>query len=119
MKSFIQYSEECHFPIQNLPYGIFSSNDNDRPRGGVAIGGQVLDLAELEKAGLLHSNYFSSTTLNSFMAAGKSEWSVVRKRLQKLLSNSYCLTICKTFFVLYHLLFTLLDNWYMILKNFK
>lgn len=89
MKSFIQYSEECHFPIQNLPYGIFSSNDNDNPRGGVAIGNQVIDLAELEKAGFLQSDFFSGKTLNLFMAAGKSKWSFIRKRLQELLSDSH------------------------------
>lgn len=24
--SFIEYSENSHFPIQNLPYGVFSDN---------------------------------------------------------------------------------------------
>ena len=32
-----------HFPIQNLPLGIFSIEGND-PRPGVAIGENILDL---------------------------------------------------------------------------
>lgn len=25
MKSFIEYSQDCEFPIENLPYGLFST----------------------------------------------------------------------------------------------
>ena len=88
MKSFIQYDAKCHFPIQNLPYGIFSSQENSSPRAGVAIGEQVLDLAQCEEEGLLSTNYFGHSTLNQFMGAGKSEWSNVRKQIQNLLSDS-------------------------------
>jgi fumarylacetoacetase len=88
MKSFIEYTEECHFPIQNLPYGIFSSKENLNKRVGSAIGEFVLDLSQLEKEGLLNSNYFSNSTLNSFMGAGKKEWSKVRNQIQKLLMDS-------------------------------
>ena len=88
MKSFIEYTKECHFPIQNLPYGIFSSNENSLPRGGVAIGNKVLDLSKLEDLGLIKSSYFSKPTLNSFMGAGKQEWSNVRQQIQHLLLDS-------------------------------
>ncbi len=87
MKSFIAYSEDCHFPIQNLPYGIFSSSDNPKPRGGVAIGDLVLDLSALEADGLIASNYFSQPNLNLFMGAGKEIWSSVRKQIQALLDE--------------------------------
>ena len=88
MKSFIQYDAKCHFPIQNLPYGIFSSQENSSPRAGVAIGEQVLDLAQCEVEGLLSTNHFGHSTLNQFMGAGKSEWSNVRKQIQYLLLDS-------------------------------
>lgn len=87
MKSFIAYSEDCHFPIQNLPYGIFSSSDNPKARGGVAIGDLVLDLSALEADGLIASNYFSQPNLNLFMGAGKEIWSSVRKQIQVLLDE--------------------------------
>ena len=44
-KSFIEIDPECHFPIQNLPYGIFSRPNQNQPRVGVAIGDLILDLA--------------------------------------------------------------------------
>ena len=88
MKSFITYSAECHFPIQNLPYGIFSSSDNPSPRGGVAIGDLVLDLSILEAEGLMTTNYFSQPNLNLFMASGKEMWSIVRKKNQDLLDEN-------------------------------
>lgn len=28
MKSFVEYDPDCEFPIENLPYGIFSTRDN-------------------------------------------------------------------------------------------
>ena len=51
-KSFIEVHSESHFPIQNLPYGVFSTEHNQAPRIGVAIGDYVLDLSVLEKEGL-------------------------------------------------------------------
>ncbi|HEY0418067.1 MAG TPA: fumarylacetoacetase, partial [Acetobacteraceae bacterium] len=39
------------FPIQNLPLGVFR-RPGERPRGGVAIGDMVLDLAAALEQGL-------------------------------------------------------------------
>ena len=52
MKSFIKYSPDSHFPIQNLPYGVFKPRPDGNPRIGVAIGGFILDLSVLEDEGL-------------------------------------------------------------------
>lgn len=40
------------FPIQNLPFGRFRRGSDD-PRGGVAIGDQIVDLKALAQSGLL------------------------------------------------------------------
>jgi fumarylacetoacetase len=40
------------FPIQNLPFGVFSPPDG-APRAGVAIGDSILDLVALARTGLL------------------------------------------------------------------
>ncbi len=94
MKSFIDYPSDSHFPIQNLPYGVFSRDGSDERRIGCAIGDQVLDLSELEKRKQLSSSYFQSGSLNQFMAAGKSEWQRIRVEIQDLLCNTelelYC-----------------------------
>lgn len=92
-KSFIDVHSESHFPIQNLPYGVFSTEDHQEPRIGVAIGDYVLDLSVLEKEGYFknifgpNSTVFSRPTLNDFMNLGKEAWSGIRKRLQLLLSE--------------------------------
>jgi fumarylacetoacetase len=44
LRSFIDVAPDSHFPIQNLPYGVFSAKDGLAPRVGVAIGDYVLDL---------------------------------------------------------------------------
>ncbi|KAF7803827.1 fumarylacetoacetase [Senna tora] len=52
LKSFIEVHPDSHFPIQNLPYGVFKPQPNSSPRPGVAIGDYVLDLSEIASAGL-------------------------------------------------------------------
>jgi fumarylacetoacetase len=73
------------FPLNNLPYGVFS--DGSPPRCCTAIGDYVLDLAALEKAGLLPESGFAEPALNTFMARGPEAWVDVRRRLTDLLSE--------------------------------
>ena len=88
--SFIETKQDSHFPIQNLPYGIFQL-EGQHPRVGTAIGDYVLDLSVIDEAGLLigtgaeEKNIFSSTSLNNFMALGRPVWKAVRTKLQHLL----------------------------------
>ena len=90
MPSFVDVPAGSHFPIQNLPYGIFSRGV-DRPRVGVAIGEMVLDLAALEQRGYFDGPYlagqhvFSAPSLNAFMALGKPAWQAARAAIQQLL----------------------------------
>jgi fumarylacetoacetase len=68
------------FPIQNLPFGTFRrKGSNESPRGGVAIGDQILDLAAL---GLK-----TGPNLNRLAAAGPKNWSAIRKVLSSGLSD--------------------------------
>jgi fumarylacetoacetase len=54
------HSGSTDFPIQNLPYGVFRPRgSDDRPRVGVAIGDQILDL--LRAADMLLLNDLSNT----------------------------------------------------------
>ena len=43
LKSWIDVDTNTDFPIQNLPFGVFSINESS-PRLGVAIGNSILDL---------------------------------------------------------------------------
>ncbi|GHB42749.1 fumarylacetoacetase [Pseudovibrio japonicus] len=80
----------CHFPIQNLPYGVFAKN-GEEPRCGVAIGDMVVDMAVLEAAGLLDAGgtttVFDKPALNDFMGLGKASWDSVRDQLTALLAK--------------------------------
>lgn len=91
MKSFIEYSSDCEFPIENLPYGVFSTVDCPQKRIGVAIGDQILDLyavANYFTGPLLEKkqNVFRQDSLNEFMALGRPSWIEARNTLQRLLS---------------------------------
>ncbi|XP_015274727.1 PREDICTED: fumarylacetoacetase [Gekko japonicus] len=89
--SFIHVDENSDFPIQNLPYGVFSTKDQPRHRIGVAIGNQVLDLSAIKHlfdGPILskHPHVFNQPTLNHFMGLGWEAWREARVFLQKLLS---------------------------------
>jgi fumarylacetoacetase len=78
---------DADFPIQNLPYGVFSTGDL-APRCGVAIGDRILDLAAIEAAGLLRPDaaaVFDRPALNDFLALGPTAWHATRRRLSRLL----------------------------------
>ncbi|GIQ77358.1 fumarylacetoacetase [Bradyrhizobium sp. RD5-C2] len=88
LRSFIDVAPTSDFPIQNLPYGVFSSKDGLAPRVGVAIGDYVLDLWELEQDSRLDVGplgVFSQPSLNAFMALGPKVWSATRARISELL----------------------------------
>lgn len=51
--SWVPVPAESDFPIQNLPYGVFSTSKDAQPRIGVAIGDQILDLQAASKLPLL------------------------------------------------------------------
>ncbi len=97
-KSWVESANEpsCDFPIQNLPFGIFSDGLNATRRAGVAIGNCIVDLAALESAGLLTvassgagDSVFVRDALNDFIALGRDTWRSVRIQLSKLLSRDH------------------------------
>lgn len=85
LRSFISYDEHSHFPIQNLPYGVFEEGGTTRI--GVRIGDHVLDLTHLEECGYFSPlpTLFHSHTLNPFLAMGRRVWTQVRVTLSHLL----------------------------------
>ncbi len=90
-KSWVTIPENSDFPLENLPYGIFSTAQK-AARAGVAIGDQILDLATTAHLGFLADvslpkNVFDQPTLNDFIALGKPTWQKVRVRLQELLTE--------------------------------
>jgi len=91
LKSFIEVAPDSHFPIQNLPFGVFKPAQGNA-RVGVAIGEFVLDLSVLEELGHFQMpefqgrRIFSEGALNGFLALGRPAWSKTREAIQQLLS---------------------------------
>lgn len=80
------------FPIQNLPLGVFAPN-GQTPRGGIAIGEMILDLAGLAASGLLEGDALraaqaaSGATLNPLLALGAAPRRALRRRVSALLAE--------------------------------
>ena len=92
LKSWVEVSENSDFPIQNLPFGVFSTKTKSK-RVGVAIGNQILDLANLYELGYLASlsfceHCFNNEFLNRMMGHGKIEIRELRNRISELLNIS-------------------------------
>jgi len=91
LKSWVEIPQNSDFPIQNLPYGIFSTPKKS-PRAGVAIGDYILDLTEIQSAQLfnelnLPDRIFDHPVLNDFMDLGKEVTVPVRERISELLQH--------------------------------
>lgn len=89
--SFINIDPSSDFSYQNLPYGIFSTEENQRKRIGVAIGDYVLDLSlvkDLFTGPIMshHQNVLNESTLNDFMSLGRPAWHEAREKLMEILS---------------------------------
>jgi fumarylacetoacetase len=91
LKSFIEVSPDSHFPLENLPFGVFQPKDA-KTRVGVAIGDFVLDLSVLEELGHFQSpefrdqKIFLQDSLNAFLALGRPAWRRTREIVRHLLS---------------------------------
>jgi fumarylacetoacetase len=93
LQTFIDIAPDSHFPVENLPFGIFKPA-RGVPRVGVAIGDHVLDLSILEGHGHFkspefeseHGRVFVENSLNEFLSLGRPAWRKAREVIQKLLS---------------------------------
>jgi len=91
MKSWVESanSVDCPFPLNNLPYGVFTTNALE-PRCGVAIGDMILDLSAAEEAGLVElaeDPVFDVPYWNDVMELGPDAWAALRQRLIALLEE--------------------------------
>ena len=83
---------DTDFPIQNLPFGVFRRRSgNERFRGGVALGDQVVDLGSEALRSLSSGVVMKALeacgepTLNGFFAMGREAWSALRAFLSEVL----------------------------------
>ncbi|MGF1582702.1 MAG: fumarylacetoacetase [Gemmataceae bacterium] len=85
LKSFLDVPQDSHFPIQNLPYGIFSRRGSTEQHIGVAIGDSILDLRVLFEEGLLQHPCLCENSLNPLLSQGKNVWTQIRTTTSQLL----------------------------------
>ncbi|WP_212524267.1 fumarylacetoacetase [Actibacterium sp. MT2.3-13A] len=89
MKSWVESANapDCPFPLNNLPYGVFSAEGSE-PRCGVAIGEMILDVTLLEEDGVIapgESPVFDVPFWNDFMELGPEAWAEFRDTLIAML----------------------------------
>lgn len=86
--SWIEIDKDSDFPIQNIPFGIYSIAGSN-PRACVAIGDKIADLYELATRGYLdgmgfNAEDFNKPELNDLMKSGKMGMRKLRNRLADL-----------------------------------
>ncbi|MCH2065638.1 MAG: fumarylacetoacetase [Shimia sp.] len=92
LKSWVTSANDaaCPFPLNNLPYGVFSVDDGEM-RCGTAIGDRIIDLTGLEEAGTLRADpdadVLDAPFWNDFMELGPQVWADYRAKLQAMLAE--------------------------------
>lgn len=83
--------QDSDFPIQNLPFGVFSTSPGEA-RPGVAIGDQILDLRAAHRHGLLPKDTpreaLAHDSLNSLFALGRGPLRNLRRAVSEILTES-------------------------------
>lgn len=87
-KSWIEVDTNSDFPIQNIPFGVFLTN-NHIVTVGTRIGDYAIDLNALYQLGYfegiaLTDDIFLQDTLNAFISAGRKTWREVRNRIAEI-----------------------------------
>jgi fumarylacetoacetase len=87
----------AEFPLQNLPFGVFSppgrTAPSAQPRGGIAIGDMIFDLRAAHEAGLFSGSAAtaaeaaSGASLNPLMALGAEPRRALRHQVFALLAG--------------------------------
>jgi len=84
--------EHADFPIQNLPFGLFSPAD-EAPRPGVAIGDHILELNALVAAGLSHEVPAAVEPILATPGLRRA----LRRQLSRLLSDAQYRTVAEAY----------------------
>jgi fumarylacetoacetase len=91
LRSWVDVPPGSDFPVQNIPFGIFSTADR-KSRACTRIGDHIVDLSVLADAGWLGGldmdpSALGKRTLNAFLKYGKLGTRRLRARLSELLTT--------------------------------
>ena len=87
-------AEDADFPIQNLPFGVFSRAGDPERRVGVAIGDRIIDIKECTGANVWSgasreiADLCAAPTMNALLGASRKSLSEFRRRLSELLDGT-------------------------------
>lgn len=92
--SYIPIPNNSDFSIYNLPYGVYSLENESIKRIGVAIGEHILDLQFCQNMDFFHDLDFDKTVfyasnLNPLMSLGRTQNREIRQRIQHILSEDF------------------------------
>ncbi len=88
MRSWLESANDptCDFPIQNLPFCVFTRDGgpSDVMHVGIGIGDFVLDLVEIwpeldDENPHFAAEFFDESSLNHFLSAGREAWTYARR----------------------------------------
>ncbi len=84
-KTWLEVPQNSDFPIQNIPFGVFQTQDGVI-RIGTRIGNTAIDLGALQQLNYfedidLAADTFLGDSLNEFIAHPKAVWTAVRNRI--------------------------------------
>jgi fumarylacetoacetase len=93
LKSWVESANEpdSDFPIQNLPFGVYTPTGVENPSIGIAIGDQIVDMAACFELGLVSESAASQACLgswlNNLMSLEPQEIAFLRSEVSALLSE--------------------------------
>jgi fumarylacetoacetase len=92
--SYIEVPVHSDFTIHNLPFGIYSIDNEAIPKIGVAIGEQILDLSFCQNMDFFYDltfdkQVFYAQNLNPMMALGRTINQNIRRRIQEILAEDF------------------------------
>ncbi|MFL5753052.1 MAG: fumarylacetoacetase [Bacteroidia bacterium] len=91
LKSWINVAVNSDFPIQNIPFGVYS-DAQVKHRICSAIGDEIIDLYALAELGYfsqlgIGATLFDCSTMNHLIALGKEKTNGLRERISELLNK--------------------------------
>lgn len=88
LKTWLDVPVNSDFPIQNIPFGVFSVEEDELIIGS-RIGNYAISLPALNDLGFFNDidfddNVLYDETLNAFISEGKQVWTAVRNRISQI-----------------------------------
>ncbi len=88
LKSWLEVAANSDFPIQNIPFGVFSVEEDDLVIG-TRIGDYAISITALNDLGFFKDidfddNVLYDETLNAFISEGKEVWRAIRNRISEI-----------------------------------